>query len=80
MQLPKTNEELVELYGDLKLVNTAEGYYLVHDRLEQKLLDWVILPKNEREEDVVAQLYFSNAFVPDISELRFPDAYQITKG
>lgn len=72
---PTSNEELTKQYGRLKLVSTAEGWYLINEKLETALQDWIILPEEQRAGNPVSDLYFKNAFVPDLTELRFDDVW-----
>lgn len=80
MGFPKTKKELLEQYGQLRLVHSAEGWYAIHEKLLDTFHDWVILPKAERAQNVVACAYFENAFVHDLTELRFDDVTIVKDG
>lgn len=73
---PRNKEELIEKYGPLKLVRTALGWYLIHDRLQSALEEWVVMSQHEKDENTLTTAYFTNAFVPDLSTLRFNDAWE----
>lgn len=70
-----TKEELISLYGPFCIVNTAEGFFIINEKLKERLYNWLITPACERH-DPVEELYFTNARLLDgLESLRFKDVW-----